>query len=289
VRINQVYSFSKYRLPILHTEFREYPGGIGPDYLVQKGIIYTKIRVHDTILHLFSTHTQASYSEDPKYFKLHVDQFICLRRFVTEMLIKNGYKKGDMTLIVGDFNVDARDPLLYDTKTMLGLCPVLKKFLTIATQEKFHEYDVLVSILTNDLTDNIEELLLNKFKEHPATFGDFYIDEHNNIRPYETVLTYTGGQTSSRRLDYIFHFSPKIHPKSQQDLGTEDETPNPKSKLSIRKESADIDKLLVQGKKFTQLSDHYGVQITLHYKNFGKSYENISRNQLENLSTHCIE
>ena len=31
-----------------------------------------------------------------------------------------------MTLIVGDFNVDARDPLLYDTKTMLGLCPVLK-------------------------------------------------------------------------------------------------------------------------------------------------------------------
>jgi len=116
------------------------------------------------------------------------------------------------------------------------------------------------------------------------------------------VLTYTGGQTSSRRLDYIFHFSPKIHPKSQQDLGTEvifqskynnltqkDETPNPKSKLSIRKERADIDKLLVQGKKFTQLSDHYGVQITLHYKNFGKSYENISRNQLENLSTHCIE
>ncbi len=42
------------------------------------------------------------------------------------MLHKNEYKKSDMTLIVGDFNVDARDPLRYDTKTMLGLCPVLK-------------------------------------------------------------------------------------------------------------------------------------------------------------------
>ncbi len=94
-----------------------------------------------------------------------------------------------------------------------------------------------MSILTNDMTDNVEELLLvkinkelvvsyflkNKFKEHPVTFGDFYIDEQNNIKPFETVLTYAGGQTSSRRLDYIFHFTPKTHhhPKSQETTTTE--------------------------------------------------------------------
>jgi len=277
------------KFPIMYTEFRKYPEGIGPDYIVEKGVIYTKIKVHDKILHLFSTHTQASYSSDPKYFLLHVEQFFCLRKFMIEMLKKNEYKKDDMTLIMGDFNVDSRDPLLYDTQTMLGLCPILKKFPKIVEKEKFHEYDVLLAILSCNFRDDVQELLLDHLKEHPATFGDFYIDSQNQIQPCDTVLTYEGGQTSSRRLDYIFKFSPRSRKKPQPDDQVEEETPNPKSELSVIKESARVEKFLVEGQKFTQLSDHYGVQVSLQYRNFEKK-EDIFSNQFENesLSTPCI-
>jgi hypothetical protein len=50
---------SKY--PIITSYFESYNIGILSDSASDKGYIYCKIKVGDEILHLFSTHLQASY------------------------------------------------------------------------------------------------------------------------------------------------------------------------------------------------------------------------------------
>jgi len=47
----------------VNSEFCPYPLGVGVDYYVQKGALYAKIRIEDSYLHLYNTHTQATYDE----------------------------------------------------------------------------------------------------------------------------------------------------------------------------------------------------------------------------------
>lgn len=50
------------RFPIVETEFYSYPYGVLSDALSQKGVLYAKIVIGGSrVLHLFNTHTQASY------------------------------------------------------------------------------------------------------------------------------------------------------------------------------------------------------------------------------------
>lgn len=58
------YSLFNRRFPIVEYEFFPYPRGFGVDYYVQKGILYTKIRIGNAYLHVFNTHTQANYEPD---------------------------------------------------------------------------------------------------------------------------------------------------------------------------------------------------------------------------------
>ena len=50
------------RYPITAHKFYQYPFNILADYASMKGVLYTKIKVQTTFLHLFNTHTQASYT-----------------------------------------------------------------------------------------------------------------------------------------------------------------------------------------------------------------------------------
>lgn len=49
------------RFPILVSHFESYKIGILSDSASDKGYIYCKIKIGDSILHLFVTHLQASY------------------------------------------------------------------------------------------------------------------------------------------------------------------------------------------------------------------------------------
>jgi hypothetical protein len=51
------------KFPILTAEFRSFKIGILSDSASDKGYIYCRINVKGEILHLFSTHLQASYME----------------------------------------------------------------------------------------------------------------------------------------------------------------------------------------------------------------------------------
>jgi endonuclease/exonuclease/phosphatase family metal-dependent hydrolase len=58
------------RFPIIDSEFHPYPYGVLCDAISYKGVLYAKIMIGDKILHLFNTHTQATY------FGVHVDDFV---------------------------------------------------------------------------------------------------------------------------------------------------------------------------------------------------------------------
>ena len=53
------------RFPIVESDFDPYPYGVVSDALSYKGVQYAKILIHGKhVLHLFNTHTQASYFHD---------------------------------------------------------------------------------------------------------------------------------------------------------------------------------------------------------------------------------
>lgn len=59
------------RFPIIEQEFCPYPYGVASDSLSYKGVLYAKIAVTEgRILHLFNTHTQATY------FGVNLDNFV---------------------------------------------------------------------------------------------------------------------------------------------------------------------------------------------------------------------
>ena len=54
------------RFPILFTKYFVFEKTIFPDSLCAKGVIYAKIQIYQSVLHLFTTHLQASYNDLPK-------------------------------------------------------------------------------------------------------------------------------------------------------------------------------------------------------------------------------
>lgn len=91
------------------SEFRPYRYGVLADQISYKGVLYSKIEVRGRILHLFQTHTQASYFgtsvEDFKItFECRQDQLKTIRQFVEEKT--DNAKWNELIIICGDLNVN---------------------------------------------------------------------------------------------------------------------------------------------------------------------------------------
>jgi len=119
----------------------------------------------------------------------------------------------------------------------------------------------MLCVLSDNYKDDIQDLLLATYGEHPTTYGDSYMDHYNQMRPLETVLTDRDDLCSNQSLDYIFQLTPKS-------LFTEEfekKLPLKKSRLQIMDQSARVEKFFVEDQQFSQLSDHYGVMVSLEY------------------------
>lgn len=55
-----------------------------------------------------------------------MDQLQCCREFIDDMLKKHSYKKEDLIIALGDFNVDGRNPLAFHAETMQAAYPPLR-------------------------------------------------------------------------------------------------------------------------------------------------------------------
>ena len=110
---------SKY--PIVHQQFYEYPYNVQADFICMKGLLYTAIEVEGQRLHVFNTHTQASYNgkDERNSLLTRLSQLQFIGQSVTKALATNnsnknnsqrGYRQGELVMLMGDLNVNSTQP-----------------------------------------------------------------------------------------------------------------------------------------------------------------------------------
>lgn len=100
------------RFPIVKHSTYYYNYGVVSDSLAQKSVLYAQIEIGNSKLHLFTSHTQASYNNDlvelfVASFNTRLDQIDQMARFIREVLKLEMNDYTDLALLCGDLNVDA--------------------------------------------------------------------------------------------------------------------------------------------------------------------------------------
>ena len=101
----------RYRFPIIESEFLPFKYCVLSDSLSEKGVLYAKIQIKDSFLHLFTTHFQASYfgSSESNWnlsIKARIDHMKELSIYINKIIKDKDVKDDESILLVGDFNVD---------------------------------------------------------------------------------------------------------------------------------------------------------------------------------------
>lgn len=273
-------TISKY--PIVHTEFEAFKYKAGVDSLAMKGVMYSKIKMPNHYnVHVFNTHTQATYNNDyqptnksdHKNFFARLKQIEEVRAFVCKMLKTNSRlekdkpeKFKDLVIIAGDFNVNS-----------LGKNLPKENFNELAwvadhPGATFSEYDYMIGVLSGKGADKLIDLAFESYGRHPVTYADFTEHADGSKTPKESKLTSMTEHLSAQSLDYLFQFipSPEI-------------APTPAFKLEPK--NCKVNEFFVQNDKFTQLSDHYGIECVFEALN----EEGVSHVELTASQTPTIE
>jgi hypothetical protein len=161
-------------------------------------------------LHLYSSHTQASYDLNnvinPDDTATRLSQFGILHQFVYD----TAGNSNDPIMIVGDLNVDAA----VHPKDV----PI-----TVRPKESSPEYLKMVDVIkgtgvlkhpesdSNDRwlehpwkLNDLRDIVYNHFGYHPVTFGDYIVGNKGELLPAETVLTNTDVLLTVQSIDRIF-------------------------------------------------------------------------------------
>ena len=103
------------KFEIVKQDSYTYPVSVDTDSGAAKGIVYTKLNVENTghFIHVFNTHTQATYAEFKDTYKVNymvrILQLHQMRQFIEKTLRDQKIYKSDLILLMGDLNIDARD------------------------------------------------------------------------------------------------------------------------------------------------------------------------------------
>ena len=227
------------RFPIIKLEFQAFPKGYHIDAYVEKGVLYVQIQIKSSVLHIFHSHQFADYSDYTKSMSRRAEGFFTWRKLIEEIFKTNSYEYNkDLCILLGDFNINWYDE--YFSIFLMSKHPVYKQYPDLV---KFNEYDAMCIVLTDNFKDDIEDLVLKKHGYHLPTFGNIYGDEYD------------------KTFDYIFEFIPwSLINKEGQNINN-----RKKRQLSIIEQSVGIEKFVVNNLPFKQLSDHYGVKVSLEY------------------------
>lgn len=252
-------TLSKY--PIKATKFFPYKAGSGVDALAEKGVLYCKIEISDLqVLHLFNTHTQATYNNEYKpenksdhnnyvaRMKQLMELRTCIDLALREFSTYNPVTPEDfhdLVFVAGDFNVNSLGKPL-PKKNFLNLPWVAR-----LQKEEFLEYEFLVGVISRDGADKLIDLAHVGLGKHPVTFGDAYLCPKDNVlKPRETMITNKAEWLSCQSLDYIFQLIPGAVNVHTPDINYHVDPKDCKQQEFFYSNS----------KKFTQLSDHYGIE-----------------------------
>ena len=250
------------RYPIVDSEFGHYPYSILADSAAYKGVLYTKINVNDNFLHVFTTHTQATHGNkfDPETFITRGDQLLSFRQFLDKMMAKY-YTKGDVVILCGDFNVNARQPNFSLSGIEEDYVP-LKLYPSLAQDGYCNEYENMKAILSRNNEDQITDLVYESLGFFPPTFGVSRIGKDGREEPDEVILTHAVDYCTNLCLDYIFQLTPKFGRKKEFEL-SDSKTLKKSSILRVKPKSSRVEPFYVKHPKVTQLSDHLGLATTI--------------------------
>ncbi|KAI9505328.1 hypothetical protein GGI25_003652 [Coemansia spiralis] len=255
------------RYPVVATDTLVYQRGMGPDWIPKKGVIYAKIRVPTepaTHVHLFTTHTQASYGEvviTQPDVKRRLAQLFEFHNFL-EKLLPLERARGEPVVLTGDFNVDSRSHVLSDPEKVPYERDVEDGMVTSdeggAMMAVLEGRGIDPKLLGPENTSEfrgkkvieLHDTLRERLGYHPVTFGNIVVDNEGTAHPRETVLTTTQDNMVMHSIDYVLWHNPDAQEHEIvaqiKDVGV---TPN-----------------FTPEQPFTQISDHYGVSalITFH-------------------------
>lgn len=117
----------------------------------------------------------------------------------------------------------------------------------------FSEYDYIMDILSGGGADKIIDLGFESYGKYPTTMGEIIYDEKGNKTPADTLLTHKKDQMKEKCIDYCLIL--------QKDKGKD---PKDYSKaLQNTCKSCKVNKFKIEGRKYPQLSDHYGLEYCL--------------------------
>ena len=195
------------RFVVSDTQFAPFDRGTASDWFPAKGVLYTRLKLSQTrSLHLFSTHTQASYDtfpsvrEDP-YAQIRLRQIYRIRAFIDHCL--EAAQQDDPIVVCGDFNVDAipKDNFIGSSNEYQCMINILSgtgineefvntKLAIDGKKPKLNQHGKLLSSrIKYDVKDVVFDFLNARVDEdqrkHPVTFP-------------------ADGDVKKERLDYIF-------------------------------------------------------------------------------------
>ncbi|KAJ1951951.1 hypothetical protein GGI12_006365, partial [Dipsacomyces acuminosporus] len=238
------------------------------------GVLYAKLAVTNplrpgeptTHLHVFTTHTQASYTNvtmtQPEV-KVRLSQIHEFHNFLEATLPKHR-QPGEAVVLAGDFNVDRRTHVLSDPEhykyerdaadgralstegaAMLDVMQgkgIDPKLLGPDNKETFK----------GKASYEVHDVLRLKLGYGPVTFGNTYVDANGTVRPMDAVLTNKDENMIMNSLDYILWHNPDFC----------------KQKNGVVTSVADVAVApnFTPGQPFTQISDHYGVSAKLRFE-----------------------
>eukprot|EP01017_Pseudomicrothorax_dubius_P042759 TRINITY_DN7022_c0_g1_i12.p1 TRINITY_DN7022_c0_g1~~TRINITY_DN7022_c0_g1_i12.p1 ORF type:complete len:373 (-),score=59.71 TRINITY_DN7022_c0_g1_i12:504-1622(-) len=299
---------SKY--PIVEQEFKPYTFGVLSDALSQKGMLYCKIAIPNLEeIHLFTTHTQASYQRLPlrtmrSTVLTRLQQLFHFRKFLETTLKKHMRSLRELVVIVGDFNVNAKEETL--VSDLLGEDSFIleNEFNLPHSFLRRREYEILTDLLSFGGRDKLYDLgRIANGGSFPVTYGES--ERVGGVEmPVEVALTHRDDLCSNQCLDYMFQLiplhllrtEPEVIIADEEGKGEEPErhlfdsiatkgTPTQfinNSNLdpgnSFMREDADfvhygfdhtsvhLERFAVTHEEFTHISDHYGLELTLRKK-----------------------
>lgn len=173
------------RYPILESDTLMYSKGFQIDGWAAKQVLFAKIQVSTDpggVLHLFTTHLQASYNTNSHHINAFNDsarlaQVGELAGFVRRKLANVPPAERGAVFVAGDFNVDARG--------------------------RPDEYCEMVEIMRSNGFG-----VKNLHPEHPVTYGDATVGPDGSVRSRDTVLTAVEDHAVQMCLDYMFLLHP---------------------------------------------------------------------------------
>lgn len=246
---------SKY--PIVKTERLTYKRGVSGDRFSAKGALYAKIAVSPTLcIHVFNTHLQSSFEKvssmnDPSVL-VRLQQVCMLKTFIDDCIRQK--PAHEPIFLMGDMAVDGRNSGENGTEhseQFVVMNKILKGEIDISEEingalgtsssppmEHKRRYPPLKL--------SCKDVVFEGLHEHPVTIGD--IDSRSKS-PKETALTHPEQLKTCQCVDYILMLN-----------FNNTESPN------VEVKDPSVEKFYVQGQPFTQLSDHYGIKLTLKTK-----------------------